>query len=101
MLGLKTAKDELIELLRAEVARLASENAALREQLAARPAPAKMVAPESDKRPPIGSRTMAERCRKLSEHSYRNARERDPKRNLVAEMPPPGAAKPAAFEGPQ
>lgn len=112
MFGMKSAKDRLIEMQSAEIARLTGESGELRESLLKCDAAfAELVKKAAELEETLerresrkaGSRTMSDRCKRLSERSYELARKRDPGRNLVAELPPPGAAgpaRPAAFEGP-
>lgn len=95
----KTAKDRLIEHLEAELDAARKEISSLTDensQLAGELASARRGAPaggEEKKRKPV-SRFMGDRCRDLTVRSMRNAVLKDPKRNLVAEMPPPGAIPP-------
>lgn len=99
----KTAKDRLIEHLEEELRAVREECAQLRAGMQETNAAAretKTVESETPRKP--ASRYMGDRMRQLSQKSMKNAMLRDPKRNLVAEMPPPGAHGPAAvFEGPR
>jgi len=89
----RTAKDELIAELRGQLVEVRAERDRLLEECArlkAEPeAKGKDAEAQEKKRP--GTRYMGERMRRLTERSLRGAILRDPKRNLVAEMPPPGA----------
>ena len=87
----KTSKDRLIDLLHEQLAEKRLEIERLhadRELLLASLAPQPVVKPESPP-PRSGPRTEAERCRMLTEISRQRAVAKG--RNLVAEMPPPGA----------
>lgn len=114
MFGYKSSKDVLIEFLQAELVRererctkdvaeltnvagrLREENAALQGQLAealslAREAIETPAPKEGEPQKPK-IRTMQDRCRELSERSFHHARSGG--KNLVAQMPPPGAQLP-------
>lgn len=102
MFGIRTAKDVLIETLQGQIADLKRENAAFAQKCAEFNAELnRLRAPAKQKQEQFrpGARSMSERVRRLSQNSLRNAMANDPKRNLVAEMPPPGAFGPAAAPG--
>jgi septal ring factor EnvC (AmiA/AmiB activator) len=93
----KTAKDRLIEYLEAElkaarddISQLRGENGRIADELAAAERRTSTAEGEEKKRRPV-SRFMGDRCRDLTMRSMRGAVARDPKRNLVADLPPPGA----------
>ena len=114
MFGFKSSKDLFIEHLQAELARereqhtnavaaltniagrLREENAMLQGQLSEAIALAQEAigvpkqAETGDTKPKV--RTMLDRCRDLSAASFNRARSKG--KNLVAEMPPPGAQLP-------
>lgn len=89
----KTSKDTLIETLREEVVYLRARVESLESQLTDARLKVEEKKLEMDKLPLPRSRprTEAERCQELTRRSLRRAIARDPKRNLVAEMPPDGA----------
>jgi len=109
MFGLKTAKDLLLEEKERTIALLTVERNEARASLAA--ATAELAAAlkrvekleaekgEREKTRRSSSRFAGDRCRELSARSFFNAGLRDPKRNLVAEKPPPGAFVPSTGQG--
>jgi septal ring factor EnvC (AmiA/AmiB activator) len=89
----RTAKDRLIEYLEQELARARASVQELtqeRDELAQ-----KLAAQVRTEVPKAAPRTEAEWCRLQSERSYKRAQLKNPMRNLVAELPPPGAHRPA------
>jgi hypothetical protein len=90
MFGYKSAKDRLIDQLQSDLERERVRVSQLEAELEkAHETVLETVATASVKRPPM--RTMRARCDELTKRSLKNAIARDPKRNLVAEQPPPGA----------
>lgn len=111
----KTAKDKLIEFLQGEIALVRAENLRVKADLEilradnaelaslskeavqlamqALATPANGRVESNGKTAHASPRTMVQWCQDLTERSYKRERARDPKRNLVAEMPPPSAVK--------
>lgn len=92
--GYKSAKDRLIETLQEEVIYLRNRVESLEAQLQDSRIEVEAKKVEVDKLkslPRSRPSNMAERCQQLTRQSLERVKAKDPKRNLVADQPPPGA----------